>query len=789
MLQTGQLCALGSVALWTVLLPGAATGQAVDTTRFKLHEKNALGAAVGVMEAHPDWYAHVCVNERKSRVVRFSDKLLRAPNGKHPDKEPIMPDLEVDLYGLTMSPAVFAILQTKVTAHNKAILNPPPKESAETKQQRASDAEEAHRRRMQEYELNTEKYKAASKYEPPVRNPSGTREQYFNVAALLSFDHRQQAKAVAPAPTAEQLAAWKNANSPQIQHVAELLLLGKQEEEKLRGSVARKADEAERRAEETRAAAAAGAFTRKEVYYDYDDRGNLRKTEYDVDESFWPMLLSGMAASIAGNVSPEFELIQRKVMLDGARSRSWDELLPEMAAQHAGPVTQRTLVQIDYLNDGPGGQPLKTLQKPELPTAPGAGESFQGRYLAKNLAPRDLHNVTLAIDLYHYSTLPAVTLRHCYFLPLWKTDESIELSRSFLIDLKRGGKHYRAEAMEASGGPTPDVHPDLHGLAGVVQMQTTLWSDEARQEPKPQIIAARAQAVSRVLIKYAEQTAAGQWAVTPENVRAPATPKKGEQPANARPSAEMSTEMQIAQLLNPVKKIMPADSSEMKQVGKLLTDFKAVRTEVLEKRVDDLLDACAEGQHYVGLWTTPGIMPGDLGLLFISCTPDGKRIRAELYNPKEPQQRRLVAGFIAKDQRSAQQMVMLEPLEKDKGVEAMEVEDFNILHKNLKSYRFQLKDGELIGQASNQELPMAAFDGRYRPISLKAAARDERVLADAKVRNQAAPQGPPREPFSDRPIAPRGLQPGGLPPARGIPNVPANPRGQANPRTPMGRPR
>jgi len=168
----------------------------------------------------------------------------------------------------------------------------------------------------------------------------------------------------------------------------------------------------------------------------------------------------------------------------------------------------------------------------------------------------------------------------------------------------------------------------------------------------------------------------------------------------------------------------------------LLDDFESVRTELLKNADETLLAACAEGQRYTGRWFAPGVT-GQLALLFISCDASGKRIRAELFDPHKPERRRLLAGFIAR------KMIMLEPLFPDKGG------DTKILDSSVKSYRFKLEQGQLLGEGSRNDLEQASYDGDQKRITLKSAPGDAKELAEAKKRNQAAPSAQPREPFAE----------------------------------------
>lgn len=733
------------IAVSACLLTQPLAAQSPDTSRFKKHhEKISIERCLGILEAHPDLYAYLCQDEAKRRVFRVSATPLARPGGKHLEAAPAIPDMELDLYGLAISKEAVDFLATHIAEHNKKVADV--QKLPKTVDERAPVFKPIPELLELVDQAKAQRQAVAAAMTPPARTPTGSRQEYLRMAGLLSFDHRLSGNLITPTATPAALDPLKRSPSPQIQHAAVLLSLGLEEIEKNRGSGARAAENAARAAEETRNAAERGEYKEKGVYYDYDDRGNLRKNEYEIDRSLWPVLSSALVAGMAGQVAPEAERRRERLYLDGARIRAWDELLPEMAEQHSGPPTQRQLVQIDYLTDDPGRKPLPTTSAPDNLFGISAADTFRGRYVATNLAPRDLHNVTLAVDMFHFSTLPAVTLRHVYFMPVWKSGEKLELSRSFFGDMKRGGQLYSVVAGEEVHGGLPGVNPELEGLAGMVQMQSTLWSDEARQPAKDHDFPQRAQAISQVFIRYAERLLTGPWALSrPKRVAAKPGVAAAPTPLTDR-IAEERTQHDVAHFLKHVFEIMPADSAEVHYAMRMLTDFRPVREEVLKKRDAALIAVCGEGKRYAGTWATPGHF-GNLGMLFLACDRAGERIRAELFDLDKPELRRLVAGYIAKDWRTQERMIMLEPVVKDQGTQLGHVMDTLV-----QSYCFKLKDAQLLGEASSVALENGGgYDGTQRVLKLKETPGDAAELTEAKKRDQAAPQTQPQRPSDSRP--------------------------------------
>lgn len=569
------------------------------------------------------------------------------------------------------------------------------------------------------------------------------RQDYRELARFISQDYLLSGSQVEADPSLAAIERLsKGSGEKEVQRAATLIAKGLELAADNTGSAARAIKDAERRAGDTLDAAGRGEFTRKEVYYDYDDRGNLRKREVEIDESLLPVATSLGAMSLTREAAPEMEAIRRRIALDGSRIRAWDEVLPTLAERFSGPLTNKPLVAIEYLNDGPNGRPLPQTPKSQIPFMPSAADTFRGRFVAKNVANRDLHNVTLLVDMYHFSTLPEVTLRHVYFIPEWKPGSKLEFSRSFLVDLKRGGKKYKVRALETDGpyGP-PIVNPELSRMAGVVRMEATLWSDEARQSPTRIELPARASIVAATLVKLAENRATSQYAVTGE--KRPDTPiiqkmkadkaAKGEKEPTGK-SAEQITQMLLEELLRPVLEIMPADSESAKQAKRLLDDFRSVRKDLLQAKDDSLLGACAAGKRYVGKWSGRAIL-GEVGLLFISCDAKGKRIRAEFFDPAKPTDRRSVAGYIGIDRRTQKNMIMLQPL--GPGPTPPPGRPLSILDDAVQSYRLKLEEGSLDGHYSTQTMDMAGYDSSYLPMTMKETPGDAKEFEEATRRDKA----------------------------------------------------
>lgn len=603
------------------------------------------------------------------------------------------------------------------------------------------------------------------------------RQDYLNLALSLSHDYRLDNAQAAKEPKRSDLEKLaKSASEKSIQQAATMLMNGIDAAEKER-LAARQMDEEQRRiARERLAAIERGEYVYEEEYDDVMPDGRVTRRKRVVDKSLIPFLWNSARLNAPDeSTDPQWLAFKLRIATERSRSSGWDQVLPGVADRLAGPLSRQPLVAIKYLADGPGGVPISETQPGYGDGLPGR-EPFRGRYVARNLANRDLHNVTLAVEMFHYSTLPDPTLRHVYFIPLWKKDATVEFSRTFLPDPKRGGAKYQVSALETDASGHFVAISELSMMAGVVRMRSALWSDETRQAPTMSELPERANIVAPTLIKLAERRVKSKYAVTPEN--RPASPPgttKGK-------SSEEWTQMMLEELARPVLAFMPANSEYARRAERLLKDFRAVRAELLANPDPDLLAACAEGKRYAGKWSTRSAA-GEFGILFLDRDAAGKRIRAEVFDPLQPERRRLVAGFIARASEALQEVewIMLEPFStgatvaepttttKKKGAEPPK-NDTDPLREEIKSYRFKLGDGigTLNGHTSLSELPTAAYGYDSIGFILQATAVDAKELAEAKKREQAAPREQPREAFAEVPVLARN-------PAKGMRPTPGQP--------------
>jgi hypothetical protein len=198
------------------------------------------------------------------------------------------------------------------------------------------------------------------------------------------------------------------------------------------------------------------------------------------------------------------EKYQKLEAREGSRVRAWDQLLPTYPDKFAGPPSKTALVHINFVS--------APQQDANAAASDEQDEPADGRLSATNVSGRLLHNVTLSVELFHYSTLPDPTTRQVYFLHNWPAKSTVELSKAFLVDPSKSPQHsYYVPATVPGGGMfgVPGVNPALTLFNGVVQVRATVWSDEARAPGEMFNITVHQDAVAKVLLDAGERSALG----------------------------------------------------------------------------------------------------------------------------------------------------------------------------------------------------------------------------------------------------------------------------------------
>lgn len=684
-------------------------GSDVIPTEFAQSDQRLILAVGTSMHSHPELYFYLCQDENGRKIVRALRNSTVAPGGKFPERIPIKPDIELTRFGALPQPKAEKYLNDLCLQHNQR------RAAGITKSDRPPPFMVGGFGPAPAGALAPPATKTMNATRQPERIPafkSPAQREYGNLAMLATQDYRTTTGLVNPQIDQTTLKRiHDSAAEPKIKTAAYHLLSVADAERKLFAEAKQRRDSFVERSNELRERAMRGDFVRRETRTTYDTDGSPITYEVEVDDGFFHRIqgLMGVPHLVQTDEGlAQSSAVQAMRMLEEARLEVWRELLP-LAPGFSGPASSKPIVSVRYHFKAGPTRPYSG------PAIDGFSYSFDGKYLAKNISESDLHHVTLVVDWKHFTTFPKAAVRHVHYIPLWKKNAEIELSRVFIADKKLGSDYHEPVYGRNEFGMLRP-HGQLNELSGVMEVTTSLCSNQARQPPVSTLISERAAKVSRQLLAFAYELLEGPDALQVFLERSAAT-KEGlknlppgmaaqnrrriEEQEKQMLSALDGTQAKLDKMLRPVILAMPKKSPEYFEAERLLKDYQQVRRERAKAQAGGLLAACAEGERYVGDWFGPGA-GGKLGLLFVACDAEGKNIRAEIFDAKNPERRRLVAGSIAQDRPNHVAMVMFEPVMPDEGVVTGEANELrtNLLHPSVKSYRFQLRDGCLRGDAS-----------------------------------------------------------------------------------------
>lgn len=714
-------------------------------------------AAQGMMDRFRELYFYICKNEAGKVVLRATKKPTDKPDGAHPDPVAGAADLPLDALALPRRGFLegYARNHNEATARVAARFGPggPPKVGIAPNGRFVEPPKAP---------------PAADDSLPAAPTKNAEHARYAALARLISQDYALAGREFDFYPKAGAvLEAVEGAPEEPLKQAAGLMAAGLDQQGRLFKERAARRDAGRRSSEQMLQDALDSKFVRTETYLDYDAGGNLREFEVQHDDSPLYFLLAQNAVLMSRGTTDEMldqdAAIEARLIAERTRARAWDHLLP-MAEKFAGAVSAKPLVEVRY-----EGGPIPKRQEFER-TILGFSQRFAGKYAAANVSGKALHNVSLAVDFVHFSTAPQTTLRHVYFVPTWKAGAKVELSRYFLVDPKRGGMRYHVPLFDGNRNEDRGPEVEFFEMAGVVQLETTVWADEARQAAVRSDSPQRAAAVFKLLLEAAEKKIASPYAVAERSafyenlpavkaVRA-AQAKRGEKP----PTPTESTQKFVTHLLRPIPEVMPAESEMGKYARKLIADFRPLREQILKKAQSDVLAAFAAGERYLG--TYGGRTTGNVGLLFVACDAKGDKVRAELYDPDKPETLRPLGGSIDVDGRLQQKVVVLKPLAATLGPPPNPNAPTTAFSSELHTFQFHFENGRLVGRADRQGSAAGGFANDSVAFSLEPVERDAKLLAAAEKRVKENPGW--KIPTDAKAPAVRGgrLPPGLQPPGR-----------------------
>lgn len=488
-----------------------------------------------------------------------------------------------------------------------------------------------------------------------------------------------------------------------------------------------------------------GEYTREEKVEYVDSQGRTREKTVIVDNNGINAMLSQNALLMARGTSDDMlratieEREYAKYAL--ARHQYWKDTLPTQAEKFAGPLSTKPLVTLRY------DKSYKSQ----------AWERFWGKYYVKNVSGKTLHNVTFAVEHFHFSTGDNITTRQVYFVPMWKPNTELELSHEFKAYHDVPGVFYHVPKMGPINNP---ANPELDGIAGVLKMNLTVWADEARQASTPVKLPERAEQVAPVLLQIAEDRimhppydftgkgGLGRASTLPSNLR-PLPPKR---PQPAKPPLEQFTAEFLAPLLMPIIRNLPAKSEHVAKAISYLENPIAARSSTENTAQREIAGYCQSGKQYETKFSEK-FGQRKLGIIFLECSTDGKTIRAELYDPANPKLTRPVSGAIVVNRRTNDPFVFLVangpasqvvPETKNVGFVTEAKRKIDPFEAACQSYGFYLVKGQLMVTATGKLTVADATAGfsMLPSVQIDAVPADAKQLAEAQERAKSKGKQP-----------------------------------------------
>lgn len=719
----------------------------VIPTEFAQTDQRLIYAVALAIHSHPEMYYYVCKNERDQEIVRALREATTKPGGKYAGKPPIVVvDIKFDQFGTRPQPDAKKYIEELCAKHNEkraagvivakgpvphlmggfgvapgAFVSPDPRLKPKPRQP-----------------------------DPPTKNPS--QAAYALIAKEITESYRHQGNDVDGNPLENLKAAmekndWETPIQKAAGHIAQL-----SRDSAVRLKMAKvNRDNRIQSARNQMARAERGDYIREETRTYTDSNGRTFSRTYTFDDSdiMYARAKSDLAAAeTMTDVVLQFKNeAERQHRLHSARAHAWDELVPIMPQRFAGPVSKSALVNVRFV---PKKVPIDPVH-PYPRHSTGYSERFQGQYVATNVAGRELRHVTFAVDFYHFSTGSDATTRHVYYIPRWGQGEEIELSRILIPGNAYVDFRYK---IPTTGHINDPPHFELDGMAGVIKLEVTVWSNEATQEKTSIIVRERAETIAPILLGVAEKTltnsqfnfAAARPASSKTLGGKSSKPKSGLSSKQGGPPKKPALSMEeratnlMAAYLIPLIDALPESSPYSQKARRYLVDPKGARESLQQETQTGLTAACTPGKQYEGTFNGRN-NNGKLGIIFTECSADGKSIRAEIYNPKTPSQTRPLGGYIALNSKTTREFIFLAALAPASEWEAPKQNQFALdpFRSTVLTYGFELADGKLKGMCTTgNSLEAYIFTANnYMSLQLDAAPSDAGKLKEAQQRVKA----------------------------------------------------
>jgi hypothetical protein len=120
-------------------------------------------------------------------------------------------------------------------------------------------------------------------------------------------------------------------------------------------------------------------------------------------------------------------------------------------------------------------------------TAPDAASKRRGEFAVANKSGQTLTNVTLVLDLLHFSTAPESSVFQVYFIPEWQAGHELRLAMT--VEQNRECEAMKSRPINAdplhdfvgAGSSRSAADEWLAGLGGLVAVRASVWSAQANQ--------------------------------------------------------------------------------------------------------------------------------------------------------------------------------------------------------------------------------------------------------------------------------------------------------------------
>lgn len=439
----------------------------------------------------------------------------------------------------------------------------------------------------------------------PVTSRSSLPADYVQLALMISNSFTLEEGKWTDASALKQIgdmdAALKSVNETTnavLRPAVDKLATGRERAEQIANVHKESAERAQRHEQEVREKAARGEYIRevevREVVGYGSDGPIYENVRRRVDQSDEPLMLAWFNRKF---LASQPEMAKQAVMrsLERSRLEAWGELLPKLGEIYG---------QKSARND---------LATPRIAAAD-PGKNRPATFAIVNTGGKLLTDVTLAIDLVHFTDAPNVTSRQVLFLPQWPADQAIYLNAASHANMITAQTtRSRPVSARPGFGPGLDSGRPLMGVGGVVEARVAVWAAQAHQPERavkyPDVAEAGARFEMDALYAITEHEVLlgkGNYAANPKNAKGQSNPASARQPKNPFLIPEefksLPPSAWVFRGAPHVSELVPGTALE-RDAQALLADPVDFIRQRRRKQYDSLMQACAANKRWTGTWT------------------------------------------------------------------------------------------------------------------------------------------------------------------------------------------